>query len=162
MMKIETIKAEYLNPIHAEHIGYLLNYYALDTMGGGAGLPISVYENVAAELYRLPHAFSLLVYVDGQPAGLTNCFEVFSTFRCKPLINIHDVIVVSEYRGLGICQRMLAMAEEVARKRGCCKLTLEVLEGNTIAKNSYTRFGFQGYELNPAMGKALFWQKNLD
>ncbi len=44
---------------------------------------------------------------------------------------------------------------------GCCKITLEVFEGNSIAQNSYQKFGFEGFELNPKMGKALFWQKNI-
>jgi hypothetical protein len=30
----------------------------------------------------------------------------------------------------------------VARQRGCCKITLEVLEGNAVAQASYGKFGF--------------------
>lgn len=43
----------------------------------------------------------------------------------------------------------------------CCKLTLEVLEGNKLAQQVYRRFGFQGYELDPKMGRALFYEKKL-
>jgi hypothetical protein len=39
--------------------------------------------------------------------------------------------------------------------------SLEVFEGNETAKNSYQKFGFDGYELDPKVGKALFWQKAL-
>ena len=46
-------------------------------------------------------------------------------------------------------------------KKNCCKITLEVLEGNTIAKNAYKKFGFMGYELDPKMGKAMLWEKSL-
>lgn len=67
----------------------------------------------------------------------------------------------NQFRGLGVSQLMLAKVEEQAKKRGCCKITLEVLEGNEIARNSYMKFGFDGYELDPEMGKALFWQKTL-
>ena len=52
-------------------------------------------------------------------------------------------------------------AEELARELGCCKLTLEVLEGNAKAQAAYKSLGYAGYELDPAMGKALFWQKKL-
>jgi len=45
---------------------------------------------------------------------------------------------------------------------GCCKLTLEVLEGNTVARAAYQACGYSGYELNPEIGKALFWQKKLE
>jgi ribosomal protein S18 acetylase RimI-like enzyme len=63
--------------------------------------------------------------------------------------------------GEGLSTAMLKEVEKIAQQRGCCKLTLEVLEGNSIARNAYAKFGFSGYELDPAMGKALFWEKPL-
>jgi ribosomal protein S18 acetylase RimI-like enzyme len=112
-------------------------------------------------LSKLSYAFSIICYVNNKPAGLVNCFEAFSTFKCKPLINIHDVVVVNEFRGLGLSQPMLSKVEEIAKLKGCCKITLEVLEGNKVAQKSYIKFGFAGYELDPIMGKALFWQRNV-
>jgi len=158
-MKVNVLVADYLNSQHAQDIGYLLNCYAEDPMGGGEPLSENVKTNLANELSKLPHAFSVICYVDDKPAGLINCFEAFSTFKCKPLINIHDIVVVGEFRGVGICQKMLASVEKVAKEKGCCKITLEVLEGNEVARNSYLKFGFDGYELDPEMGKAMFWQK---
>lgn len=99
--------------------------------------------------------------VDSQPAGLVVCLEGFSTFACKPLLNIHDAIVALPYRGRGLSKLLLQKAEEIAFDLGCCKLTLEVLEGNHVAQSAYKAFGFSGYELNPEMGKALFWEKKL-
>jgi len=75
---------------------------------------------------------------------------------------VHDIIVDKKYRGLGLSKSLLAKAEEIALRLGCCKLTLEVLEGNTIAQAAYKASGFAGYELDPKMGKAMFWQKKLD
>lgn len=160
-MKIEVFMANYLNNRHARDIGYLLNNYAEDPMGGGSPLSDDIQQNLAKALSKIPHAFSVICYVDGKPAGLINCFEAFSTFKCQPLINIHDITVESEYRGLGISQLMLTKVEEQAKEKGCCKITLEVLEGNDVARNAYMKFGFDGYELDPDMGKALFWQKVL-
>ncbi len=57
---------------------------------------------------------------------------------------------------------MLALAETIARERGACKLTLEVLQGNTGAYKLYQRIGFANYQLDPAMGQAQFMQKWLD
>jgi ribosomal protein S18 acetylase RimI-like enzyme len=54
---------------------------------------------------------------------------------------------------------MMEKVESVAKERGACKVTLEVLEGNKVAQNSYAKFGFSGYELDPEMGKAIFWEK---
>jgi len=160
-MNIEILVADYADERHGVDIGNLLNCYAADPMGGGVELDPYVKQNISSELSKIPHAFTLLCYVDDSPAGLINCFDAFSTFLCKPLVNIHDVIVVREFRGLGISQHMLAQVEEIAKAQGCCKITLEVLEGNRVARQAYVKFGFSGYELDPAKGKALFWQKSL-
>ena len=155
------IKADYLNEQQEKDIPMLLDRYASDPMGGGRPLDGDVKANLVKELSRMPHAFSVIAYVDGQAAGLVNCFEGFSTFACRPLVNIHDVVVLDEYRGNGISLRMLEKVEEIARSRNCCKLTLEVLSNNEVAKSAYRKFGFSDYELNPAAAPALFWQKSL-
>jgi ribosomal protein S18 acetylase RimI-like enzyme len=160
-MNIEIEVVNYLDKRHAKDISYLLNSYAKDEMGGSEALSEYVQENLASELSKIPHAFSIISYVDDKPAGLINCFEGFSTFKCKALINIHDIIVNAEFRGLGLSQKMLSRVEEIAKQRECCKITLEVLEGNKIAQNAYKKFGFASYELDPKMGRALFWQKNI-
>ena len=160
-MKVEVIQADYGDARHASEIAMLLNAYASDPMGGGQPLTREVLNGLAGELARLPHAFSVIAYVEARPAGLANCFEMFSTFRCQPLINIHDMVVLPEYRGRGISRKMLEKVEEIAVRKGCCKLTLEVLSGNAAAMAAYEKFGFDSYELDPAHGQALFWQKWL-
>ena len=159
--EILVLQASYTNPVHAEAIGLVLNSYAEDPMGGGHSLPATVLEHLPAELAKRPHAFSVLAFVGGEPAGLVNCFEGFSTFACRPLVNVHDVAVVPKFRGLGLSQRMLDKVEDIARQRGCCKITLEVLEGNAIAQSSYARFGFSPGMFDPAHGRMLFWTKPL-
>jgi ribosomal protein S18 acetylase RimI-like enzyme len=158
---ILVLQASYTNSVQAEAIGYLLNHYAEDPMGGGHSLPTDLLAQLPAELAKRPHAFSVLAFVGGEPAGLVNCFEGFSTFACRPLVNVHDVIVHSAFRGLGLSQKMLQKVEEIARQRGCCKITLEVLEGNAIAQSSYRKFGFNDSIFDPAHGRMLFWSKPL-
>jgi len=131
-------------------------------MGGGAPLSEAVKRHLVQELSTRPYAFSVIAYVDGEPAGLANCFEGFSTFACKPLVNVHDITVLRKHRGKGISQKLLAKVEEIAMAKGCCKLTLEVLSNNTVAKSAYEKFGFAAYELDPIAGNALFWEKKLD
>ena len=161
-MQPEIIRVDYRNPRHAADLVALLNHYASGTEGGGQPLAPEVQSALPTALARLPHAFSLLCYVDGVAAGLVNCLEGFSSFKCKPLVNIHDVVVLDRFRGRGIAALLLAEVEKVAREKGCCKITLEVLEGNKAAQHAYLKFGFDGYELDPVMGKALFWQKMLN
>ena len=93
--------------------------------------------------------------------GLVNCIEGFSTFACRPLVNIHDVVVLASHRGQRVGEKMLALVDQLARERGACKLTLEVLQGNASAIKLYERMGFAGYQLDPAMGRAQFFQKWL-
>jgi ribosomal protein S18 acetylase RimI-like enzyme len=157
----EVLSADYSDPRHQDLIPRLLDAYARDPLGGGQPLGEEVKANLVGELRKLPQALSLLGFCDGKPAGLVNAFFGFSTFRCKPLLNIHDMIVLLEYRGLGLSQLLLGTAESIARARGCCKLTLEVQGGNEVAKGSYRKFGFTGYELDPRHGQAQFWQKWL-
>jgi ribosomal protein S18 acetylase RimI-like enzyme len=159
--KIEIVKADYSNKQHAIDIPMLLDAYASDPMGGGQSLSTVVKECLVHELSKIPHAFSVIAYADGVPAGLVNCFEAFSTFSCRPLVNVHDVVVIDKYRGNGIGKKMLGMVEGIARSKGCCKLTLEVLSENEIAKSAYRKLGFSSYELDPEAGVALFWQKQL-
>ena len=156
------VVADFTNPIHAEAIVYLLNEYAKDEMGGGSELSKFVKENLIAELQTRSYTLAILAYVHNEPAGLAICIEGFSSFSCMPLLNVHDMVVAPKFRGRGISLKILAKVEEVARERKCCKLTLEVLDGNTIAQNAYRSFGFKGYELDPKKGKAMFWQKKID
>lgn len=159
--EVLVLQASYSNPVHAEAIGFLLDQYAKDAMGGGQSLSLDTREQLAIELAKRPHAFSVLAFISGEPVGLVNCFEGFSTFACRPLVNIHDVVVIESARGQGISQKMLTKVEEIARQRGCCKMTLEVLEGNEVAQGAYRKLGFSDYQLDPQMGRALFWQKSL-
>lgn len=157
----EIVIADLSSPAHTDAVVHLLNEYARDDMGGGAELPEFVKRNLVAELRKRPTAHIVLAQIDRSPAGMAVCFEGFSTFACMPLLNVHDLIVAPQYRGRGLSKRLLAKAEEVAVRLDCCKLTLEVLEGNAVARAAYKACGFEGYELDPKMGKAMFWQKKL-
>jgi ribosomal protein S18 acetylase RimI-like enzyme len=161
MNSIEIITADLSIAEHADAIILLMDEYARDPMGGGGRLSDYAKNNLISELSIRQSAYIVLAFVENQPAGLIICLEGFSTFACQPLLNIHDAIVSAPYRGRGLSKMMLQAAEQIAIDLGCCKLTLEVLEHNYIAQKAYKSFGFNGYELNPEMGKALFWEKKI-
>ena len=158
---IEICLADYCNPVHARWLVELLDQYACDPAGGGTPLDPAVKAALPQALAQRPQAFSVLAFDADQPIGLINCMEGFSTFACRPLVNVHDVVVNAGHRGQRVAHRMLARVEEEARRRGACKLTLEVLSGNRSALQAYAREGFAGYQLDPAFGAALFLQKPL-
>ncbi len=161
----EVLQADYTNPLHAQAIVNLLDAYAQDPAGGAKALSDFAKTCLVQELAKRPQAFSVLAFDvsthGAVPVGLVNCIEGFSTFACKPLVNVHDVVVLGSHRGQRVGQKMLALAEQIASQRGACKLTLEVLSRNASAVTLYERIGFAGYQLDPAMGSALFMQKWL-
>lgn len=154
-------RANYRNAAHSSALVQMLDAYAQDPAGGGEALSEFAKTHLVKELAVRPQAFSVLAFVGEQPVGLINCIEGFSTFACRPLVNIHDVAVLPGHRGQRVAERMLALVDEIARERGACKLTLEVLQGNASAIRLYERVGFAGYQLDPAMGRAQFFQKWL-
>ena len=162
---IHICRVDYADPVHASALVSLLDAYAHDPMGGGAGLSDYAKTHVVAGLASRPQAFSVLAFAqneDQMPVGLVNCIEGFSTFAAKPLVNIHDVIVLPDWRGQGVAGAMLEAVIHIARDRGACKLTLEVLSGNQNALRAYAKLGFDAYQLDPEAGTAQFLQMWLD
>jgi ribosomal protein S18 acetylase RimI-like enzyme len=158
---IEVVRARYDDPTHATALLELLDAYARDPAGGGEPLSDFARDNLVKQLAARPFIFSVLAFDGDTPVGLINAIEGFSTFACRPLVNVHDVVVAPGHRGRGIAGRMFAEVESIARERGACKLTLEVLDGNASARALYQRLGFSAYQLDPAMGHAQFLQKWL-
>lgn len=74
-----------------------------------------------------------LAFAGGRPVGIATSFMGFSTLAARPLVNIHDLHVVTGQRRCGIGSALLEAVEERAGEIGCCKLTLEVQEKNHIA-----------------------------
>ena len=159
---IEVVRVRYDDPAHAAALLDLLDAYARDPAGGGEPLGDFARENLIKELTARPSVFSVLALDGDTPVGLVNAIEGFSTFACRPLVNVHDVVVIDSHRGRGIAAQLFAEVEAIARERGACKLTLEVLDGNASARALYQRLGFAAYQLDPAMGHAQFLQKWLD
>ena len=159
---VQTLRADYQNPVHAAALVAMLDAYARDPAGGGTPLSDFVKSNLVASMAARPQMFSVLAFDGALPVGLVNCIEGFSSFACRPLVNVHDVVVAPSHRGRGIAAQMFQRVETLARERGACKLTLEVLQGNTAARTLYQRVGFTDYQLDPAMGYAQFLHKWLD
>lgn len=163
MAAVRVFAADYANPAHMLAVIELLDVYARDPMGGGVPLSAYARQHLPAAMLRRASLFSVLAWDAAVgPVGLVNCVEGFSTFACKPLVNVHDVVVVASHRGQGLATNMLNLVAQLARVRGACKLTLEVLSGNATAMRAYKRFGFDPYQLDPSAGQALFMHKYLD
>lgn len=157
MNKVQINICDYTNPLHLKGIADLINAYIVDDMGGGEPLSESRQSELIEGLRIHPTSVVLLAEVDGSVCGLLVAFENFSTFTVRPMINIHDVIVLPEDRGKGIGRALLRRIIEIAGERGCSRITLEVRKDNLPARQLYKSIGFA--EPWPGM---YYWRKELE
>jgi ribosomal protein S18 acetylase RimI-like enzyme len=161
MSKVTVIEADLDAPQHQEAIISLINAYARDPMGDGRDLPTTVRDRMIPGLRQHPTTVVFLAFDGEQPVGIAVCFEGFSTFAARPLLNIHDLAVIAEYRGRGVGRLLLEQIEVKARELACCKLTLEVREDNYRALRLYQQFGFGDMPTAHRAVRNWFLQKGL-
>jgi ribosomal protein S18 acetylase RimI-like enzyme len=157
---IEILEADLARPEHQQAVCEMLDAYSRDPLGNGKPLDDEVRERLVPGLRANPQTMILLAYDGARPVGIAACFLGFSTFAARPLLNIHDLAVIPDYRGRGIGRRLLCGVEEAARKLGCCKVTLEVLEANP-ARKLYEAIGYSSPDYQNGAGRALFLAKAL-
>jgi len=158
---IQILEANLDLPTHQQAVLKLVDAYSMDPMGDGKPLSDEARKRLLPGLRQQPTTLILLAYKGDQPVGIAVCFGGFSTFAARPLINIHDLAVLPEYRGQGIGRRLLEAVERKARELGCCKLTLEVQEKNRKAKAVYEAAGFTHAVHQEGAGQCLFLSKRL-
>jgi ribosomal protein S18 acetylase RimI-like enzyme len=139
---VHIIEADLADESHGRAIVELLDAYAREEIGQGAPLSDEVRAALPARLRGHPTTRVFLALKDGQAVGVAVCFVGFSTFRAKPLINIHDLAVAPSHRGRGVGGALLDHVAEAARAAGYCAVTLEVRRDND-ARRLYERAGFQ-------------------
>ncbi len=162
MTELRVAPIDLADAVQAAALVDLLDHYARDPMGGGGALPADVLGALPSRLRQLDNYHGALAWHDGRAVGLINCFTAFSTFKARPLLNVHDIVTHAGCRGQGIGAALLEWAAVRARELGCCKLTLEVLSNNHVARRCYQRAGFAPYVLDPAAGTAELMQRYLD
>jgi GNAT superfamily N-acetyltransferase len=149
-------KCDYANPEDLNAIGVLINAYIADEMGGGELLTPPQQSCLAEALRRHPKSIVLLACVGEIRCGMLVAFENFSTFTVCPMINIHDVIVLKEYRGKHAGKRLLETITGIAKERRCSRITLEVRIDNPVARHLYKSMGFDA-----PVPEMYYWRKNL-
>jgi ribosomal protein S18 acetylase RimI-like enzyme len=154
--KIEIISCDFDNPAHCTALVNLMDEYIAHKMGDG--IPYTAEQKVMLVEGLKNHASKLILLarVNDRYVGLTNCFINFATFTVRPFINIHDVIVTSDWRNKGLGRLMISRVIEKAGEMGCSKVTLEVREDNHNAKHLYNSLGFHDAE-----PRQYYWAKYL-
>jgi len=150
------VELNFDNKDHQIALFSLMNAYMLDRMGCEKPLPADSFKDLIRGLQNQANYVGVLVKSHGEYIGLANCFVNFSTFQMSPLLNIHDFVVLPEYRRKGVGRFLMQSVKGSAEKRNCCKITLEVRNDNQTAQNLYLSEGFK--ECSPAMH---FWEFSL-
>ena len=159
---IRVVEGDLKLPAHQKAVLAMIDVYARDPMGETKPLDPDVRARLIPGLQNHPTTVVFLAFHGDQAVGAAVCFIGFSTFAAKPLINIHDFVVLSALRGKGVGRRLLEAIEGKARELGCCKLTLEVMDNNHRALRIYEAAGFARYALQKGSGTAIFMSKPLD
>jgi GNAT superfamily N-acetyltransferase len=142
MEQIDIMTCDYSEPACVEALSRLINEYIDDEMGGG--IPLSPVERQRMIEGLKTHPKSIVLFARRADVfiGLLTAFENFSTFTARPMINIHDLIVSKEYRGLGAGRKLMMAIIAEAERRNCSRLTLEVRKDNFTAQALYDSLGF--------------------
>jgi ribosomal protein S18 acetylase RimI-like enzyme len=134
----------------------LLDMYCRDEFGDSAPLSDEARRNLIPGLKAHGGGKVFLAFANGDAVGLAICLVGFSSFRGRPLINIHDIAVRPESRGRGVGRALLAAISQEAERTGCCKVTLEVRSDNKRAQALYSSEGFVATE-----PQTWFWSKPI-
>jgi len=93
-MSIRIVEADLNVSEHREAVLAMVDAYSRDTMGSAKPLDPGVRLRMIPGLQRHPTTLIFLAFEGEQPVGVAVCFIGFSTFAAKPLINIHDCMVL--------------------------------------------------------------------
>ena len=105
----------------------------------------------AAFDYALNHPDRIRVAVavdaDKQVLGTASLHEGYSTWNASPFGSIEDFFVLPEHRSAGIGTEIIELLIDEAKRRGYCRVELQVQEDNDRAWKFYERRGlnFTGY-----------------
>src|SRR5512146_2592203 len=102
MPPIAIIPVDLHDAAHGAALVDLLDHYASEPIGGGIPLLPSVRTSLVSALREQPNYVGLLAFDEERAVGLANCFLGFSTFRARPLLNVHDLMVHRDFRRRGI------------------------------------------------------------
>lgn len=158
MQNIRILEADLTQPAHQQATLQMVDAYSRDAMGDGQPLAANVRATLIDALRKHPTTIVFLAFEADSPVGVAVCFRAFSTFAAKPIINIHDLHVLPSHQRRGIGQALIRAVEDKARSFGAGKLSLEVLETNHRARQTYAAAGFSS---NSDEGLTLYLTKKV-
>ncbi|MEZ6133570.1 MAG: GNAT family N-acetyltransferase [Pirellulaceae bacterium] len=157
MNNVNVRLAQLADASDSESILRLLEHYYEHPMGAGGPLPADVRGRVLDGLRSHPTTLVFLAEQAGVAQGMAVCFLGYSTFKARPLINIHDLVVHGDCRGQGLGSALIDAVIEHARENSCGAVTLEVRADNP-ARKLYAKKGFEDLT-DPTHGETMLFGK---
>lgn len=105
---------------------------------------------------RLENSESIiyLALIDGQAAGFTQLYPIFSSTKLKRAWLLNDLFVHPDFRGKGVGEALLERARQLGVETNSNHLMLETAVDNFPAQRLYERAGW--------VRETLFYTYNLD
>lgn len=85
---------------------------------------------------------ALLAELDGKPVGMLTYLSLYSSWRGRPALMIHDLFVREQARGQGAGKALVSALAHIAHEQGCCRIDVNVLDWNEKARAFYASLGF--------------------
>src|SRR5258705_5941573 len=116
---IQIVEADLRLPQHQDAVLAMVDAYSRDAMGEAKPLDPDVRARLIPGLQKHPTTLIFLAFDGDRPVGAAVCFIGFSSFAAKPLINIHDFVVLTASRGQSDGRSLLDGVEGRATGPGC-------------------------------------------
>lgn len=89
----------------------------------------------------------LVADLDGQVVGMCSAQSMVSTAEGGPVALIEDMVVLPDYRGMGIGRQLMQTMESWAREQGITRLQLLADRTNFSALDFYDKLGWHPTQL---------------
>jgi GNAT superfamily N-acetyltransferase len=98
----------------------------------------------AGHLRRLD-SVTLVAESDGRVVGMVDMEYHQRLGDHRPQAKVNDIVVTESFRGKHVGDALLSRAEELARKRGCFRMTLVTAGWREGAHGFYERYGWDDF-----------------
>lgn len=165
-MTVSIRELDFANALDRDALAKMIQSFSADEAIGGKGIASeTAVAAVAGLARRVPSIWVAMAWDESgesrRGAGMVITIESYSTFAAAPVLNIHDVAVASDYRRQGVGRRLVEAARDEARRRDCCKMTLEAYRQNEGAIRLYRDLGFRSPGEGTPTGETLFFSLSL-
>lgn len=103
---------------------------------------LAAAEAFLKERFALKESIVLVAEENGELAGFTQLYPIFSSVSLRRTWLLNDLYVLSGYRGRGLGTALLDAAKDLGRERGIKWLLLETSEDNHTAQSVYEKNGW--------------------